>query len=581
MDLGASFGAGVGFMPHGFCLLWQPELLWMLIISDAIIAAAYFSIPFTLIHFIRRQENLKFHGVFVMFSLFIFACGTGHLIEIANIWTPLYWLSAYVKAFTALVSLATAAALWPLIPRVSAYIDDNIRTRQVLTDANARLTNSMALLRRREGEMRESEQRYRLTVSNAPIGLATVSPKGEFITVNATLCRMLGYSEIELRELTFQEITHPEDLEQDLAQVDELLAGGADSYRMVKRYFRRDGSLVDAQLDVSILRDRDGRPIHFISQIQDITGRLRVESALRASERKLNELLQNLPTAVLVYDQQGRVEYANPAAERLLGVGRRYLKGRTAANMVAKFQGEDGVELAPEEHAVSRVLASAAPLQDQIIGISARDGSATSWAQVSAFPETGTDGGIERVIVTLVDITERKLLEQRLTREAQTDALTGMLNRRHFMQLAGREVLRARRHGVPLSLVMMDVDHFKRINDRHGHQAGDQVLRKLGEICHKLLRENDFACRLGGEEFALLFPETNSAQAEVIAERLRSIIASTIISAPTGAALRWTSSIGVATLQQKDEGIEGLVHRADTALYQAKADGRNLVRIAA
>lgn len=575
--MATAFGAGIAFMPHGYCLLWRPDLLWTLIISDALIAIAYFSIPLALIHFVRGQKNLRYNGVFLMFSLFILACGTTHIIEILNIWTPMYWLSAYVKAFTALASVATAVSLWPLLPRISAFIDEHAAAREELSATNQELRGTMALLRRREAEIRESESRYRLTVSNAPIGLATVALEGRFLTVNESFCRMLGYAEPELLTLTFQEITHADDLEDDLRHVAELRDGIVDSYRMTKRYVRKDGRLIDAQLDVSLLRDRQGAPVHFISQVQDITQRVRVERAFRASESKLQALFENLPTAVLVLSGDAAVEYANPVAVRLLGSSRKEIVGMAAHQLESRFRQADGKAMSAAESPLHQVMAEKKPLQDRLIGICAQDGSATSWVRVSAFPDVDADGSLHRLIVTLIDITDLRELEQKLTLQAQTDALTGLQNRRHFMPMAARELARSRRHLTPLSLMMLDVDHFKAVNDTHGHMVGDMVLRRLGAICREILRENDLACRMGGEEFALLFPDTDLAQAEPIAQRLRQTIEQAILDAGDGTVLHWTCSIGVAELQPQETLIDPLLRRADSALYQAKRNGRNQV----
>src|SRR5262249_22745372 len=109
--------AANGFLPHGYCFQWTPGLLWAYVLSDSLIAFAYYSIPAALWYFARKRADLPFHWVFVMFALFILACGTTHIVAVWNIWRPLYWLDAGVKVLTAGVSVGTAIALWPLIPR--------------------------------------------------------------------------------------------------------------------------------------------------------------------------------------------------------------------------------------------------------------------------------------------------------------------------------------------------------------------------------------------------------------------------------------------------------------------------------
>jgi diguanylate cyclase (GGDEF)-like protein len=172
-----------------------------------------------------------------------------------------------------------------------------------------------------------------------------------------------------------------------------------------------------------------------------------------------------------------------------------------------------------------------------------------------------------------------ELRDKNLRLEAinRTDELTGLTNRRHFTELAKHELSRARRHGTPLAVVMIDADHFKQINDGLGHLAGDRVLSGIGKALQTGIRDYDVAARYGGEEFALLLPQTSGEDARVVAERCRNTIASTPL-AYQNRALRVTVSAGVAALPEaKASSIEDLVRLADEALYRAKAGGRNRV----
>ena len=117
MDVITSFFSTDGFMPHGHCYLWQPPLLWTYIISDLMIAVAYYSIPMALVYFVRKRPDLQFNWIFVMFSIFIFACGTTHLLGLWTIWNPDYWADATMKAITGVASLITAIMLWRLMPQ--------------------------------------------------------------------------------------------------------------------------------------------------------------------------------------------------------------------------------------------------------------------------------------------------------------------------------------------------------------------------------------------------------------------------------------------------------------------------------
>lgn len=171
---------------------------------------------------------------------------------------------------------------------------------------------------------------------------------------------------------------------------------------------------------------------------------------------------------------------------------------------------------------------------------------------------------------------------QRSLRELSArDQLTGLYNHREFYRLLGEELARSLRYGHQMSLLMLDIDYFKRVNDTFGHLAGDQVLRSLPELIRGQLRINDIPCRYGGEEFGVILPETAGEQAADVAERIRSVVAAAPIALPDGRALRVTVSLGIATFPKDAENEESLVSAADLALYQAKRTGRNRICVAA
>lgn len=177
------------------------------------------------------------------------------------------------------------------------------------------------------------------------------------------------------------------------------------------------------------------------------------------------------------------------------------------------------------------------------------------------------------------EIQTRKELEDRLRSMAMSDALTGVPNRRQILGIAGMEISRARRYGRPMSLLLLDIDHFKTINDVHGHAVGDEALVHLASVGSGALRESDTLGRTGGEEFVVVLPETPAEGALVVADRLRQIIATT--PAPTASGpLTMTLSIGVAEVS-RGESIDAVMQRADQAMYAAKESGRNRCCVAA
>lgn len=187
-----------------------------------------------------------------------------------------------------------------------------------------------------------------------------------------------------------------------------------------------------------------------------------------------------------------------------------------------------------------------------------------------------TDG---RWLLTAIarDVTQRWAMQQELERQARTDYLTGLLNRGYFMELAEQELSRASRYGARFSVLLLDIDYFKAVNDTYGHKVGDQVLQRFAELCRAELREVDIFGRMGGEEFAILLTETDDRKAFEVADRLRLVVANSEITLQHGLPLRFTVSIGVAFFNGRETNIDSLINQADEQLYRAKHEGRNRV----
>jgi diguanylate cyclase (GGDEF)-like protein/PAS domain S-box-containing protein len=216
------------------------------------------------------------------------------------------------------------------------------------------------------------------------------------------------------------------------------------------------------------------------------------------------------------------------------------------------------------------------PVRVELLQYSA--GGEEFWLDMNIVPLRDAQGRVTHFAAIARDLTSTKRLQEDLSHMASTDALTGLLNRRRFLSEAETEFRRARRYRRELAVVMLDIDHFKAINDTHGHFTGDQVLTVLSRHAQGLLRDSDRIGRWGGEEFALLMPETSLGGAATLAERLRAELAEITMPSPEGP-FRFTASIGVTVRGDKDADIQGVMQRADAALYAAKHGGRNRVQV--
>jgi len=621
-QLFTSVAGSSGFLPHGFCLAWDPVLLWTLVSSHAIIGLSYFSIPIALIHFVRRHKQLRFNWVFLMFGAFILACGASHFVSLVNIWVPIYRYDAALLALTAGVSVATALLLWPLLPKVSAFLDEERRTRQELQEVNRRLSLSLEQLEQRQVRAERSERRFRLSFENAPIGKAIVGLDGRWLDVNHALCQMLGYSEQELLGSTFQALTHPQDLQQDLAHVRDLLEGRGNSHRMDKRYIHKRGHEIHAQLDVAMLRDEQGQPLHFISQIQDITERKQVQSELQQSK-------------LLLEDGMAKLQMRNEEVTNLSELSAILHKCQNLDEMMAPmtrfgtilFPGYSGALylMHPSRNYLDCALTFGKPdLGEAVFGVNAcwalrrgqmhwhghsglrcthihdcAEGRAIACVPVMAQGETigigylqsdqptsGRDGReqqqrLEQLATMVADrigiaIANVKLRES-LRMQSIRDPLTGLLNRRYLEESLPRELELSRREKQPLAVLMIDVDHFKNFNDTYGHDAGDQALRLIGQQFLAEFRGSDIACRLGGEEFAIVMPRTDMAQARARAEMLCQKLRQLSFAHHGAVIANISISVGIACCPEHGSTMALLVDAADQALYRAKRAGRDRI----
>ena len=296
---------------------------------------------------------------------------------------------------------------------------------------------------------------------------------------------------------------------------------------------------------------------------REVASRRSAESALADSESRFRNLVELSPDAVVVHDGN-KILYSNPAAWKLVGAR----SPEDAGHMtVLDFVAPDDHEMI--RNRMARVVTTLEALPPVEAAIRTLEGKEVL-CEVVAGP-TVLEGrpAIQSVIR---DIGDRKALEEELRRQAFTDPLTGIANRRHFFEQIEEEFSRARRHGRPLSVLMIDVDRFKRVNDEHGHAVGDAVLCELVKAMGEILRSEDLLARIGGEEFAVVLPEIDEAGAETVADRLQTAAADVRVPSPNGD-VHCTVSIGVAQAQPARESPDRALQRADEALYDEKRAG--------
>ena len=271
--------------------------------------------------------------------------------------------------------------------------------------------------------------------------------------------------------------------------------------------------------------------------------------------------------SVLITDAQldppgPRIIYANPAFCRMTGYARDEILGETPRIL-------QGPDTDPEViDRLRRDLKAGRHFEGRTTNY--RKDRTPFQIEWTIAPVTDARSRVTHYVAVQRDVTERHKLFQMLSREAVVDPLTDTFNRRHGERVLKAEIARAQRHGQPVSLVMVDVDHFKAVNDTHGHAAGDKILARVADILRARTRATDTLCRWGGEEFLVVLANTDLAGAKTVAEDLRALIAEA--SYPAGISI--TVSLGLAEYAPADNR-ETWIERVDRALYAAKAAGRN------
>ena len=422
---------------------------------------------------------------------------------------------------------------------------------------------------RAEQALAASQQRLAALWAHAHNAILLADDSGRCIDVNPAACTLLGLERETLlqRHVADLVVSSPDSHEQAWSQF--LVAGKASGQMQLRR---GDGALLFVQFD-AVAGMQPG--VHLVV-LSDLTATLR-------QQQRQQELAALMDLAMLDADlvfweadlRTGQLSSANGHWSAMLGYDRDEVPGTLDA-WDALVHPDDAVGrlLVWEAHLLSNtsIFECEFRLRHKL--------GHWVWMQVRGrVVERAPDGEALRVAGLRMNITGRKQTEARLEGLAHTDALTGLNNRRRFTDLATSALAHAQRHGHPVALLMIDLDHFKSINDRLGHAGGDAVLRSFASTAQTVMRQDDIFGRVGGEEFAALLPQTTPDGARVLAERLRRHI--TQQPAAVGeVSLRYSVSIGVATWMPGDAdmaGIDRLMVAADRALYAAKAQGRDRV----
>jgi diguanylate cyclase (GGDEF)-like protein/PAS domain S-box-containing protein len=359
----------------------------------------------------------------------------------------------------------------------------------------------------------------------------------------------------------------PEDMWARVEQEhDDLIRSQKKSVVTRARGIRKDGREIWTAVTQRVI-NWHGDPAVQINAY-DISEQMAIEQVLLRSEQHLRAILEILPYPIYISRRDDA---------QLLFVNRKTcLLFQQSAGQLLRGKSSDFFINPQEREDLRQLLETISDIRDVEVKMKTAENREFT-AEVAAIAMEY--GGTPAVLVAMNDISQRKEMEAELFRQASTDSLTGISNRRYFMAQAEQELRRSRRFARDMAVMMIDIDHFKQINDKHGHAVGDAILQGVVKRALESLRQSDSLGRLGGEEFAVILPETSLTAATEVAERLRQHMAERPLVAEREA-IPCTVSVGVAQLQAQDGSIDALLNRADEALYRAKHNGRNKVEMA-
>ncbi len=411
---------------------------------------------------------------------------------------------------------------------------------------------------------------FEKTFHYCAVGLAHIGIDGTFIRVNKKLCDFLDYSDQELTKLTFQDLTAPDHLDEDLDQLERLLEGQIDNYSIEKRYIRRDGKRVWAKLTVSLVRDDSNNPDYFISVVEDIDEKKRIQSELFQVDALFSKIVSAFSERTFIWvatPDFSKLKYANDGYANIFGRSE-YELYCNPMSFLDHVHEDDRTRVAK--------VFSRRPLENWDIQYRIYD----SKGEVKYLHDRGNLIFDDRETQTLIlgtadDITREKNQQQalmsavtKLEHLSQTDSLTGLANRREILSQLSDEIARMERGQKASTLVYVDLNKFKEINDKYGHKVGDNALVEFSQQMKVLLRDSDRFGRIGGDEFVILLYGTDDKETEIFFERIAQH--DFTLNVNNTSVVPITFSVGWVTWSAEISSVEEWLDKADEVMYEKK-----------
>jgi diguanylate cyclase (GGDEF)-like protein/PAS domain S-box-containing protein len=424
---------------------------------------------------------------------------------------------------------------------------------------------------RREADV--AQRRFAAIVESTDLMVLTVDREHRIASWNPGAERLLGYAADEIVGRPLALLVPSERSGEERRILDSVRAGeqveGFETQRV-----HRDGRRVDVSLAVSAIRDAEGSVIAFAIIARDITAKVRAEASLHAAQEQFRVAFEEAPIGMALIGLDGRFMRVNRAYSEITGYGAAELQGSATTLVTATAQDDGGA-------AAMRALLAGETTHYSADRELRHAGGRLIWVTFSVTCIRDDAGRPQHFLAQTIDVTDRRRYEERLQHMADHDPLTGLLNRRAFARELLSHCARSARYGATGAALMIDLDGFKSYNDTLGHQAGDELIRRVAQALSGRLRKSDVIARLGGDEFAVILPSADREIAQRVAGELLVCIRGEGATGSDGARVAMTASIGVACFEEGDgDAPDQVMVDADRAMYEAKQAGRDRVAVA-
>jgi len=423
-----------------------------------------------------------------------------------------------------------------------------------------------------------------LIFEQAGVGMALISPEGYYLRANPEFCNMLGYTEDQLRSLTSNDITHPDDAAAENELSSKLLTDmsetGASTYRAEKRYRRRDGRFVWGSVSVSLVRHA-GLPVHFIAVIQDITERKQAREELEQARNRYQAIYDDIDDFISINDLRGDFTFASASSVNVLG----YAPTELVGTNVFRYVHPDDYDVLYEAY---RKFNEGSNEHLRVRYRAFRKDGLYVWVETYARAFDGVAGTEREIVCISRGVPDRQLTQETLTLEldkqvdnektgelAHEEEVSGLLNRKEIDELLGSKLVSPRSANFPFGVLLVDVDNFKSFNGTYGRMIGDEIVRRVSVALQEMCRPDDVIGRYGDDEFLVVLPNTNPSGTIVVGEKLIRAVRE-IDWSDRALQDEVTVSIGATCVTYGAERtLPELMGILEQQLYQAKDAGRD------